>query len=78
LISVYSNGELTLNFKWLNETDRERAIRDRFIELAIQRLGLPSADYREQHRNLRMGEWRGRSEQVGAMLQELIQEFKAA
>ena len=75
-VSVYSNGELSLNFKWLNETERERAIRDRFIQLAIERLGLPPADYREQHRYLRMADWGARSEQVAAVLHDLIQEFK--
>jgi hypothetical protein len=77
-ITVYSNGELSLNFKWLNENDREKTIRDRFIQLAIERLGLAPADYREQHRYLRIGEWRDRSDEVGRLIQDLTAQFRAA
>jgi hypothetical protein len=78
LITVYSNGELSLNFKWLNENDREKAIRDRFIQLAIERLGLPPADYHEQYRYLRIGEWRERSDEVARLFEDLTTQFRAA
>jgi hypothetical protein len=76
LMSVYSNGDVNLNFEWLNKNDRERAIRDRFIQLASEKLGLPPADYREKFPYLRIDQWRQKSEQLEAVLLDLIKEFR--
>jgi hypothetical protein len=32
LLSIYSNGKLSLNFGWLNEGEKERALRDTFFQ----------------------------------------------
>ncbi len=47
-ITVFSNGRLDLHFGWLSENERAQAIRDRFIEIVIQQLHLPPADYRDK------------------------------
>jgi hypothetical protein len=78
LLTVYSTGELSLNFKWLNENDRETAVRDRFIALAVERLHLPKSDYRDQHKYLKIHEWRRHSAAIAGILRELASEFRAA
>lgn len=76
LFSVYSNGRLSLNFGWLHETERVEAMRDRFIALAIEKLGLPAADYRDKYQYVRIDDWRGRGEAVTDVLKVLITEFR--
>jgi len=78
LLSVYTNGKLCLNFAWLNENDRAKAVRDRFIQLAVERLKLPSADYRDKYLNLQIDEWQGKSSEIVRLLADLLKEFRAA
>jgi hypothetical protein len=76
-ITVYSNVELYLNFKWLNENDREKTIRDRFISLAMEKLNLPRADYRDQFKYRQIDQWRPHTDDVMSVLQELRREFRS-
>jgi hypothetical protein len=78
LLSVYSHGGLNLNFGWLDESDRARTIRDRFIQFAVERLGLPPADYRDKYPKLSIAEWRSRTQEVVSILRDLLVEFRAA
>lgn len=77
LLSVYSNGKLCLNFAWLNEDDHAKKVRDRFVQLAVERLGLAPADYRDKYVNLQIDEWRGKSGELSSLLAELLKEFRA-
>lgn len=78
LLSVYSNGTMTLNFAWLKENEKEERVRDRFVELAIDRKILPPADHHDKYRYLRIEEWLTRGEAVTDVLRVLLAEFRAS
>ncbi|HEY7817261.1 MAG TPA: hypothetical protein VIG29_03505, partial [Vicinamibacteria bacterium] len=69
LCSVYSNGDLSLNFGWLNEGPREERLRDRFKELVADRAGLRQA-------GLRAREWVLKSDTLQEILGILVAEFQ--
>jgi hypothetical protein len=73
-----ASGELCLNFAWLNENDRAKGVRDRFIQLAVERLKLPSADYRDKYLNLQIDDRRERSDEIAGLLADLLKEFRTA
>lgn len=79
LISVYSNGLLSLNFGWLNESEREQSVRDRLRDLAVERLGftIPS-DYAQRHVSAPAGQWVPKSTVLGQLLADLLSEFRGA
>lgn len=74
LCSVYSNGDLYLNFGWLNEGPREEQLRDRFKELVATRTGLRVPD---QHRQggIPAREWVAKGGVLLEILEVLIAEF---
>jgi hypothetical protein len=78
LLSIYSNGRLSLNFRWLDDSDRALQIRDRFVQLAVERLVLPPGDYREKYADLPATEWAKRSDVIVQLLRDLAVEFRAA
>jgi len=78
LLSVFSNGRLSLNFQWLNDNDRALQVRDRFAQLAVERLGLPPGDYRERFLELPPAAWTIRSEAIVQLLRDLAAESRPA
>ena len=78
LLSVYSNGRLSLNFRWLDDSDRALQIRDRLVQLAVERHVLPQDDYREKYADLPATKWAKRSDVIVQMLRDLAVEFRAA
>ena len=68
---------MTLNVAWLKENEKEERVRDRFVELAIDRKILEPADYHDKFRNLKIEEWLTQGEAVTDVLRVLLAEFRA-
>lgn len=79
LISVSSNGLLSLNFGWLNESEREQRVRDKLRDLAAERLGvaIPN-DYAQRHVSVPPGQWVPKSTVLGRLLADVLSEFRVA
>jgi len=78
---VYSNGRLTLNFRWLKGTEQAEAVRDRFIALAVEKLGLErqlASRYRDEFLSLNIDDWHDRGDAVTEVLNTLVSEYRAA
>lgn len=77
LCSVYSNGEMSLNFGWLNETPREEHVRERFKQLVSDhtQLGVPD-NYRDRNVPVRARDWVPKSSALVKVLEELVREFR--
>ncbi|HWO89881.1 MAG TPA: hypothetical protein VNL98_12120 [Gemmatimonadales bacterium] len=79
LFSVYSNGTLSVNFAWLNETERAQQARDRLRQLLSERLQLAiPADYAQRFLTMRVGDWAPKSAHVADALEQLLTEFRGA
>lgn len=79
LVSVTSNGVLAFNFGWLNESDREKSVRDRLRDLAAERLGLAMpSDYAQRHVSTPAGQWAAKGAALSRLLGDLLSEFRGA
>lgn len=57
MISIYSDGELTLNLGWMSEPGVRPGLQSRFLELANERLGTGIVDPRSGLATLPIEEW---------------------
>jgi hypothetical protein len=79
LFSVYSNGDLTLNFGWVNGSETAERARDRLRDLIIQVVGLPVADtYLTKVTTYPSAVWCGKVALLNEALSRLASEFRAA
>jgi len=77
LCTLYSNGELYLNFGWLNENPREEEVRERFKELVSDRVGFRVPDnYLRRHVVIPLREWVPKTGSFLQMLEQLVTEFR--
>lgn len=75
--TVYSNGELYLNFGWLNENPREESLRERFKELVSDRTALRVPDtYRKRNIPVPRRDWVPKSSALLKVLEQLVAEFQ--
>lgn len=79
LITVYSTGELSFNFVWLNRSGIAEQVRDRMKELAAKRLDLEMPqDYASKWLVFPVSEWGAKADYLVKMLKELLSEFREA
>ena len=72
LISVYTDGRMRLNFKWLDTSDAALDMRDRLALFAAERLGLAlPADHLERYPEVAIGDWQENAQDIGEFLRGL-------
>jgi hypothetical protein len=79
LLTVYSDGLLTLNFGWLNGSEIAERARERWKDLIAQQVGLRiPEDYTIKSPAYPFTEWAGKVVLLIASLKQLVSEFRAA
>ena len=76
-LSIISNGNMALNFGWLNGNDLAERARDRFAQLIKDKLGtkLPD-DYITKFLSIPMTEWAPKTAGILEVLKQLLAEFQ--
>jgi len=76
LLTVRSNGVLSLNLGWLNATEEVMRVRDRLQQFFASKVGLNvPADYERRYPEYPMSEWTSKVPTIIAALKELSKEF---
>jgi hypothetical protein len=79
LLTVYSDGELTLNFGWLNGSEAAERARERLRELVVHGVGLAVPDnYGNKHLAYAVPDWAGKVTLLLDALRRLVSEVRAA
>jgi hypothetical protein len=77
LLTVFSNGNLALNFGWLNETQTAKKVRSTLRELVVSQLGvsLPE-DLDHKYPSVPIGQWAPKVSSVIQLLKEILEAFR--
>lgn len=76
ILSVLSNGNLSLNFSWLNGDEAAERARERLKELVEQQVDLRiPPDYAQKWPTYPVSEWAGKVDLLLEVLRQLISEF---
>lgn len=79
LLTVSSNGNLALNFGWLDGSETALRTRERLKDLVVQSLGLPIPDdYGRKWPVYPTSEWGGKVGSLFEVLKQLVAEFRGA
>ena len=74
LVTVFSEGTLSLNFGWLNESETARAARDRLKDLVVERMKIaPTAKYTEHLQQLPVNRWLPRATELAQIIKEMAE-----
>ena len=77
LLQVVSNGNLYLNFQWLNENEAEEKARVRFKDLVVQNSSLLiPEDYADKFPTYRINEWGDKADQIINALKQLLTDYR--
>lgn len=76
LLTIWSNGNMALNFGWINGSDMAEKSRDRFAELMREKTGITvQDDYVEKNTSYPIAEWAPQVADVVGVLKQLLTEF---
>lgn len=79
LYTVKTSGELSLNFVWLNRSQREERVRERFKELLVDRARFQVPDtYRQRNIAVPQRDWVPNIQALLKVLEVLINEFEGS
>jgi hypothetical protein len=79
LLTVTSNGNLSLNFSWLNGSETTERARERLKDLVVQQVGLRIPDnYAQKWPTYPVSEWRSKVAPLLEVLKQLVAEFRGA
>ncbi len=77
LLTINSNGNMSLNFGWINGSDTAEKARDRLSELMREKAGIRvQGDYMKKFFTYPMAEWSLHVADVVAVLKKLLDEFQ--
>lgn len=77
LLTVTSNGNLSLNFSWLNGSETAERARERLKDLVVQQVGLRIPDtYAQKWPTYPVSEWRSKVAPLLEVLKQLVAEFR--
>jgi hypothetical protein len=77
LLTITSNGNMSLNFGWINGSDIAKKARDRFAELMTEKAGIKiQGDYMKEWLTYPMAEWTPHVVDVVEVLKQLLAEFQ--
>jgi len=76
-LSVISDGNMALNFGWLNGSDFAERARDRFAQLIKDKLGIKLPDdYITKCLSIPMADWAPKTAEILEVLKQLLAEFQ--
>ena len=75
LLTIYSDGSLTLNFGWTNESETADAARDRLAELMAKAAIAVPVDYSRRTPSYSMAEWAPHQTDVVNAMRQILVEF---
>lgn len=76
-LTIWSNGNMALNFGWINGSDISEKARDRFAELIKEKAGMKvQDDYAKKFLSYPIAEWAPKVEDVAAVLKQLLAELQ--
>lgn len=77
LLTIWSDGNMALNFGWINGSDIAEKARDRFAELMREKAGIKvQDDYVKKNISYPMAEWAPQAADIVAVLKQLIAEIR--
>lgn len=77
LLTINSNGNMSLNFGWINGSDIAEKARDRFAELMTEKASIKvQGDYMKKWLTYSMAEWAPHVANVVEVLKQLLDEFQ--
>jgi hypothetical protein len=77
LLTIYSNGNMALNFGWINGSDIAEKARDYFAELIREKVGIRvQDDYMKKYPGYPITEWAPHMMDVVEVLKQLLAEFR--
>jgi hypothetical protein len=78
LMTIFSNGNMALNFGWINGSDIAEQARDRFAELVREKSGIKvHEDYMKKYLSYSMVEWAPQVANLIEVLKQILSEFRA-
>jgi hypothetical protein len=77
-LTIWSNGNLALNFGWISGSDIAEKARDRFAELIREKSGMKvHEDYIKKYLSYSMVEWAPQVTNLIEVLKQILSEFRA-
>jgi hypothetical protein len=77
LLTIWSNGNMALNFGWLSGSDITEKARDRFAELIREKAGIKLPDdYVKKYLSYPMAEWAPKAADITDVLKQLLAEYQ--
>jgi len=76
-LTIYANGNLSLNFGWLNSTNKAEMARDRFVELIKEKTHLEvPPDYVAKYCNYPKEVWSPHADPIVGVMKQVLDEFR--
>jgi hypothetical protein len=78
LLTIFSNGNMALNFGWINGSNIAEQARDRLAELVREKSGIKvHEDYMKKYLSYSMVEWAPQVTNLIEVLKQILSEFRA-